>query len=153
MLTTPHALIGLAIVKNYPHPLGLFLAFLSHYLVDSTIPHWNPHIYGEMKNKKKLSARSLKIILVDGFLAVALTLGAMVQAWPNINLMIFLGFGSFASVLPDAIEIPYYFFHYKIKFLMKYANFCHRHQADDRIFWGLMTQLVFILASLKVIFF
>lgn len=153
MLTTPHALIGLAIIKVYPHPGGVLLAFLSHYLVDFTIPHWNPHIFGEMKNKKQISSQSLKIILADGLLAVGLTLLAMKFAWPNMYLTSLYGLGSFASVLPDAIEIPYYFFNFKHRFLLKYADFCHKNQADGNLFWGLLTQLIFVIASLKQVFF
>ena len=122
MLTTPHALVGLTIYKLYPHPISLFFSLVSHYLLDYALPHWNPHIFSEFKKDKKISKFSLGVILGDGVLAVFLTLIVMTQALPNFNMAFFLGLSSFLAVLPDAIEIPYYFLGMKNRFFTIYAK-------------------------------
>lgn len=153
MLTTPHALVGLAIIKYFPNPLGLVLAFLSHYLIDFSLPHWNPHIYTEFKKQGRISSTSFRIIILDGLIAVAFTLFVMWTSLPNLGLAFLYGIGSFIAVLPDALEIPYYFFGIKSKFLKKYASLCHRFQVDASFFWGVLTQILVILACLKVLFY
>lgn len=154
MLTTPHVLVGLTILKIIPNPgLAFILAFLSHFLLDFFIPHWNPHIYTEMKKNKRLSLNSLKIILLDGFLSLTILAYLSWQIWPDFSRIINIGLIAFASVLGDLIEIPYYFFGLKNKYLMKYVEFEHQHQSNGTFFWGVITQILVILACLKQLFF
>lgn len=151
MITTPHALIGLAIIKLWPSPWALPLAFFSHYLTDYCIPHWNPHIYSEFNRNQRISQQSFWVILVDGLIGVALTLFFMARKLPNWPLVILFGLASLMAVLPDAIEIPHYFFGFKSKFLERYATFCHQYQSNRVFFWGMVTQLIVVAACLKVI--
>lgn len=153
MLTTPHVLVGLVIIQKIPHPLGLFLSLISHFILDFFIPHWNPHLYTEFKKGGKISDPSIKVILVDGFLAVALTLFFMSKSLPDLSQAFLYGLASFMAVLPDAIEIPYYFGGWKNKWLKKYVYFEHKYQASAGIFWGMLTQILVVVASLKILFF
>lgn len=152
MLTTPHLLTGMAIYHLSPGFLSLFLSFISHYILDFFLPHWNPHLYSEFRKNKKLSDSSKVIILVDSLLAFflfSLTLKKNI-----FNFSSFLGYSlaGFLAILPDAVEIPYYFFAKKPKKLLSYINFMHRYQAEAGIFWGLISQILVSLSALKVLF-
>ncbi len=151
MLTTPHALVGLVIITRFPNFLGLFLSLLSHFILDFFIPHWNPHLYTEFSKNKKLSSNSIKIIIVDGLLGVVLTLFFMTRALPDLNQAFLMGLGAFAAILPDFIEIPYYFLHYKASWLKAYVDFTHKHQSNGIFFWGILTQVAVIVVSLGIL--
>jgi membrane-bound metal-dependent hydrolase YbcI (DUF457 family) len=151
MLTTPHALVGLAIITKFPNLLGLFLSLLSHFFLDFFIPHWNPHLYTEFRQAKKISSFSLKVILIDSCVAVSLTLFFMARALPNLAQAFLLGFSALMAVFPDVLEIPYYFLGYKAKWMKTYVYFEHRHQSNGVFFWGVLTQILVILASLKIL--
>jgi hypothetical protein len=151
MLTTPHALIGLVIISRLPNFLGLFLSLLSHFILDFFVPHWNPHLYTEFKKDKKVSSSSVKVILIDGFLAVGLTLYFMAKALPNLNQAFLLGLSSFMAVFPDLAEVPYYFFNYKARWMKKYVYFTHKYQTNGVFFWGIITQVAVIIASLGLL--
>ena len=153
MLTTPHTLVGLAIIKTFPHPLGLILSLISHFILDFCIPHWNPHLYTEMKKDSKISHFSTKIIFIDSFLAITFFLILVYQIMPNYNQIFLYILAVFFSTLPDLVKIPYYFFGYKNKVLAKYADFEHKYQADAGIFWGIATQILAVIASLKILLF
>ena len=152
MITTPHTLVGLAIVRLFPHPISLPLAFLSHFLMDFFFPHWNPHLYTEMKKDGKVSTKSKEIIVIDGLIAVMLTLSVMYRSLPNLNLSLLYGTAAFLAVLPDLIKIPYCFLGFKHKLLKKYIDFEHKYQASASLFCGITTQLLLVLACLKTIF-
>ncbi len=153
MLTTPHALVGAFILLTTPNFfLGCFLALLSHFLLDFFIPHWNPHLYTEIKKNKKVSKSSLKIIILDALIANILLLAIALKlalSWKKIAL---LWIGAFWAIFPDLVEIPYYFFNWKNKYLNKYINFEHKNQSNGNLFWGLVTQTLVILAALQSLF-
>ncbi len=153
MLTTPHVLVGLSIIKLFPNGFGLAMALTSHFLIDFFLPHWNPHIYTEMKKSGRISKSSFLVILVDaGFSLIVLAILCL-KAIPNYYLVIVYGAGAFLSVFPDFVEIPFYFFKSKNKYLKNYVEFCHKYQSNANFFWGNMTQLLIILAGLKQLFF
>ena len=141
MLTTPHVLVALVIISRLPNFAGLILALLSHFVLDFFIPHWNPHLYTEMSKNKKVSPNSIAIILVDGLIAVAFTLYFMMQKLPFFNQAFVVGLAAFLAVLPDFIEIPYYFLNYKAGWMVKYIEFEHQYQSTGGFFWGLVTQI------------
>lgn len=150
MLTTPHLLIGMYLVSsNSSLGLGLLAAFLSHFLFDFCFPHWNPHLYTEKKQKGKISKNSVLVIAFDLLLSASLffviSLPFLLKNdWQKV---IFLMLGGFLAVLPDIMEIPYYFLNYKNKFLKKYVLFEHQHQLDTTPFWGLLTQAIISLVA------
>ena len=146
MLTTPHILTGMALVARLPFPWGLPAAFVSHFALDFLVPHWNPHLYTEMKTQGGLSSRSIQVIMADGGAALLLILLVGRQA-----LQSSLWLGALAAILPDLMEIPYYFFHFKHPLLVKFVTFEHFHQAKAKAFWGIITQLVVCGISLSLL--
>lgn len=153
MLTTPHVLVALVIISRLPNFAGLILSLMSHFFLDFFIPHWNPHLYTEMSQNKKVSPNSIAIILADGLIAVIFTLYFMIQKLPFFNQAFVIGLAAFLAVLPDFIEIPYYFLNYKARWMVKYVEFEHQYQSNGVFFWGIVTQLLVVAASLKILLF
>ena len=145
MLETPHVALGVAIAVAIPNPLiSIPLAFASHFALDM-VPHWNPHINTEMKKYGKLSNPTLFIIAVD--LALALLLTIFIG---KTNPYIYLA--SFMSILPDIAEGPYFLFGWRNKYLDIILRFQRSIQANANIFWGLLTQIIILVACLLWIF-
>jgi len=151
MLTTPHSLVGMVVITRFPNFLGIILAIVSHLLLDFFIPHWNPHLYTEFKQNKKISSSSYKLVILDGLIGVSLTLFFMWRFLPNLRLAFWSGVGSFMAVFPDTIEIPYYFLGYRTKWMKLYVDFSHKFQSNGVFIWGMITQILVVLASLKVL--
>lgn len=146
MLETPHVAIGALIATKIPNPfIAIPLAFVSHFVFER-VPHWNPHINTELKTNGKISTKSLQIIIADS--ALALITGSYIayRALPNVGHAATIMAASFAAILPDLIEAPYFFLKYKNKFLMKVLAFQKSIQVDTTPFWGLTTQIITIAA-------
>lgn len=146
MLITPHIIIGLYLASFYEPVFAWPAAFISHFLFDFFLPHWNPHIYSELKKDSKFSQKTLKTISVDLFLSLIILLIVMFKNIPNTDLIISLMVASFFSILPDLLVIPFFFFKSKNCLLGKFINFEHKYQASANKFWGLLSQ--FIVTSL-----
>jgi hypothetical protein len=146
MLTTPHVLAGMALATQLPFPWGLPLALLSHFVLDFLVPHWNPHLFTEMKREGKLSARSLRVITLDG---LAAGLSVIWFSWANPTSPLWLG--AFLGVLPDFMEIPYYLFHIKQPLLIRFVTFEHLHQAKADPPLGIVTQLAVMAIALSLL--
>ena len=145
MLETPHVALGVAIAVAIPNPLiSIPLAFASHFALDM-VPHWNPHINTEMKKYGKLTNPSLFIIAVD--LALALLLTIFIG---KTNPYIYLA--SFMSILPDIAEGPYFLYGWRNKYLDIILRFQRSIQANANIFWGLLTQIIILVACIIWIF-
>ncbi len=148
MLETPHVALGAAIAVAIPNPLiSIPLAFASHFILDMT-PHWNPHLNTETKKYGRLTNKTLVIIGLD--LACALLLSIYLYKTGNNNLNILLG--AFAAILPDVVEGPYFLFGLKNKYLTIWMKFQKAIQADANVFWGLLTQIVVLIACYFWIF-
>jgi hypothetical protein len=108
MLSTPHLLVGAAIVKVVPEPtISLPLAFLSHFVFD-TIPHWD----GSPKapfNKKTTAG-----VVLDYALGSSLVYLATV----GFDNQYLIWLGAFLATLPDFILGTYR--HY-VGFFEKYT--------------------------------
>lgn len=146
MLETPHVAIGAAIATKIPNPfLAIPLAFLSHFVMEK-VPHWNPHLVTETKKYGMPTKKSVVIIAFD--VALALVLGTYIasQALPDKAHAATIMFASFASVLPDLIEAPYFFLKMRNKFLKSWLTFQKSLQVDTTPFWGLLTQVITIAA-------
>ena len=142
MLETPHVLVGAAIATYIPNPLiAIPLSFASHFVIEF-VPHWNPHLNAEKKKYGKITSRSLKIIIMDSFLALFLGLFFATRVLPNYNHFLTIILSCFASVVPDLIEAPYFFLNINKKFLLKWVAFQKKLQNDANIYWGLATQLI-----------
>lgn len=148
MLETPHVAVGAAIASKIPNPfLSIPLAFLSHFALER-VPHWNPHLNTETKKYGKPTQKSTNLVIVDCLLA--LTLGSLVayQALPNVGHAVTILLASFASVLPDLMEAPYFYLNMKQKFFADWIKFQKSLQNDTTPFWGLLTQLATIFAAI-----
>jgi hypothetical protein len=144
MLETPHVALGIAIAVAVPNPLiSIPLAFASHFVLDMT-PHWNPHLNTETKKYGYLTNKTLLIIGLDLACAVVLTAFA---SKGNINILL----ASFASILPDIVEGPYFLLGWKNEFVKKWISFQKSIQSDANIYWGLLTQILVILGALYII--
>lgn len=83
--------------------------------------------------------------LASGFYIASLSMPDAVHAFTIL-------IASFAAVSPDVIEGPYFFLHWKTKFIEKWIKFQKSIQSDAPVLPGLATQLVTILACFWWIF-
>jgi hypothetical protein len=149
MLTLPHTLVAAVIVKLLPEPLlALPLAFISHFLLDFYILHWNPHLYTEFKKKKQISQNSQKVILADGLLALTFCFYILLKYWPDFGIIALFAGAIFLATLPDTVEIPYYFLGLKNRWLSRYVTYQHHHQSNGNFYWGMLTQVILVVLSL-----
>jgi len=148
MLTTPHVLLGIFLITKLPWPISLPLALLSHFAVDFVIPHWNPHLYTEIKRNGRLSPKSLLVIAGDGFLATTL-----VAYFSFTRQSLLPALAAAMTTAPDWVEIPYYFWGMRWSWLKKYVTFEHQHQARAKFWGGITTQLVLVGVLLWVLCF
>jgi hypothetical protein len=147
VLETPHVVVGAAIATKIVNPiLAIPIAFGSHFILEK-VPHWNPHLNTEKNKYGKVTEKSTKIVIVD--VLIALTLGTFIafRALPNTSHATTILFASFASVLPDVIEGPYFFFDIKGKFIKKWIKFQKTLQVDASVIPGLLTQIVTIIVA------
>lgn len=148
MLETPHVALGAAIAVAIPNPLvAVPLAFASHFILDIT-PHWNPHLNTETKKYGRLTDKTMLIIGFDLACATVLTGIVSLQVLPNSSHFLTVILASTASILPDLIEGPYFLWGYQNKYIEKWMKFQKRIQVDANVFWGNLTQILVILASL-----
>jgi hypothetical protein len=148
MLETPHVAVGAAIASKIPNPfIAIPLAFASHFLIDK-LPHWNPHIVTETKKYGQPTSKSTAIIIADCTIGFILGSTIAYQALPDVNKAITIMLASFASILPDLIEFPYFYFKRRDKFYEVWSSFQKSIQCDTSLFWGLLTQLIVIYASI-----
>lgn len=147
MLETPHVIVGAAIAKKIPNPLiSLPLALTSHFLLDK-IPHWNPHLNTETKKYGHITKKTTIIIGFDLMLSAASVFYIANTADTNTQVF-YIYLGALAAILPDVVEGPYFFFHYKTKLIEKWIKFQKSIQTDTTVVPGLLTQLLTIIASL-----
>lgn len=135
MTATTHALVGAAIVSKFPNPLGLILAFLSHFLLDS-IPHWDTYTNG--RNHSRIAIFIATIF--DVFLALGLVWYFFGRVIPKTLLFLSV----IVSQLPDWLSAPYLFFDinfYLFCFAYKFQAKLH-HKLPFPI--GLLPQIIVI---------
>jgi hypothetical protein len=152
MLETPHVAVGVAIASKIPNPLiSIPLVLASHFLLDMT-PHWNPHINREIKKYGAPTKQSVNIIRADSVIALILGSAIAFHAEPNTMQVFNILACSFVSVLPDVVEIPYYFLHKKYTIIEKWITWQKSIQNDVPPLYGLSVQGLVIVASLVWIF-
>ena len=91
-------------------------------------------------------------MIVDA--TAALLIGSYVayRALPNSALALTILFASFASVLPDLAEAPYFFLGVRGQLIKRWIMFQKKLQVDANIMVGLLTQLIVIGVGLWWIF-
>jgi hypothetical protein len=147
VLETPHAVVGAAIATAIPNPfIAIPLAFLSHFALDMT-PHWNPHISTELKKYGSVTQKSKLIIYADVAVAGLITLFLASRVLPDSGHAMTIALSGFSGILPDVIEAPYFFLHWKTKFIESWLKFQKSIQNDTGPFWGLTTQVITLFAA------
>lgn len=139
MIATVHFLLGL-IIGEYAGsiPLIIFLAVLSHYLLDF-IPHYSPTA---PKNRKDLFFKS-----IEPTLGIALSVFFIIAYKENSALM-FLG--AFFSWLPDFFS--YIQWKFNVQFLFKILpRPGNRLYNGNNSFLGMIITAVFLLACLVIL--
>ncbi|MDP1743407.1 MAG: hypothetical protein Q8L51_01320 [Candidatus Amesbacteria bacterium] len=152
MLELPHVLVGAAIGVTVSNPvLSLPLSLLSHFATDY-LPHWNPHINTEIKKYGSITQQSLLILAADS--GGALVLGSSIAYLKSQSLSQFLVIMAccLMAVLPDVLEIPYYFFKQKISWMEKLIDFQRAHQWNVPALWGVLAQIIVSLGAFFIIF-
>lgn len=147
MLETPHALLGAAIAVKLGNPaLSIPLAFASHFILER-VPHWNPHLNYETDKYGKPTKKSTIIVIIDSSLALALGSAIALTQAPNTTMVIGTLLSAFSAVLPDLIEAPYFFLNMRNnKYIKRWIKFQKGIQVNAPPFWGLLTQVLTILA-------
>jgi hypothetical protein len=152
MLETPHVAVGAAIASKIPNPfISIPLAFASHFILDMT-PHWNPHINREIKKFGKPAEKSVRLIKADSVIALALGTLIAIHALPNTGQFLNIMACSFAAVLPDVVEAPYYFLRKKTPIVEKWIHWQKSIQNDVQPALGLTIQTAVVIASVLWIF-
>lgn len=152
MLELPHTLVGAAIATAIPDPrISLPLALASHFLTDY-VPHWNPHLHTEKTTLGHVSKKSLSIVVLDAGLALVAGLYIASRFLPDTTRFIVILTACFLAVAPDVVEIPFYFLNMKVSWIEKLIAYQRAHQWNVPMFWGILTQVIVIIACLLVIF-
>jgi hypothetical protein len=100
-----------------------------------------------MKKYGKVTKKSTQIVMLDIVLAFAVGSFFAYRALPDTVHATTILAASFASVLPDVIEGPYFFLGLKSKFLSKWLAFQKAIQNDTTVAWGLLTQGLTIITA------
>lgn len=147
MLETPHVFVGAAIASSIPNPfIAIPLAFASHFVLE-TVPHWNPHLNTETKKFGNPTKRSTVIAATDAVTALASGTFIAFKALPNSGSTLLILACCFAAVLPDLIEGPYFFLKMRSGWAKKWIAFQKAFQNDTTPFWGILTQLITVVAA------
>lgn len=147
MLESPHVTVGAAIASKIPNPLiSVPLAFASHFILDK-VPHWNPHLNTETKKFGKPTKNTTMIVAADVLLAIVVGGFFAWHALPNTAHALTILAASFASVLPDVVEGPYFFLNMKTKFITNWIKFQKSIQTDTTVVPGLAIQLITVIAA------
>lgn len=151
MLELPHVIVGATIATTIGQPaLALPLAILSNFILD-IIPHWNPHLFTEVQNKKKLSHKSLVIVLIDASLGLIIGLFLAFRFYPDLTKVIYILSGSLLASIADLVEAPYFFLNVKNRYLLKLIHLQRSIQVDVPIVPGLLTQIILVGSCLWLI--
>lgn len=152
MLETPHVALGAAIAIKVGNPyLAIPLALASHFLLEK-VPHWNPHLNTEMKKYGHLTNKTRLIIALDTTLALGLGIFIAFKALPNSSLSLLVIASSFAAIIPDLLESPYFIFGIRNKYIQRWIALQKKIQIDTTPFWGILTQIVVLSSTLYWIF-
>lgn len=147
MLETPHALLGAAIAVKLGNPaLSIPIAFASHFILEK-VPHWNPHLNAETDKFGTVTRKSTLIVIIDSSLALILGSAIAFSQASNITMVIGTLLSSFAAVLPDLIEAPYFFLNIRNnEHIKRWIKFQKGIQVDAPPFWGILTQVLVVAA-------
>ena len=140
-------MVGAAIATKIPNPyIAIPLSFASHFVLEK-VPHWNPHLYTELKKDGKVTRQSTAIVIFDVILSLAFGIFVASLKLPDYSHATTILLSCFASVLPDVVEGPYFFLGVKNDLIKKWIKWQRSIQANAKPFWGLATQIITIVAA------
>ncbi|MFH1036640.1 MAG: hypothetical protein V1756_01035 [Patescibacteria group bacterium] len=148
MILTAHLLAGAAVATVIKNPfLGLSLAFLSHYLLD-TIFHREYNIENILEKRWEKSRTEFLSIFLDFFTGISLVLLL------SKNLSLALP-GAFMASLPDGFALLYFLLFPNISFI-KIHNKLHQKihflkNKKIRLFWRISSQILVISFSIYLL--
>jgi hypothetical protein len=152
VLELPHAIVGATIATKIGNPLLAFpLAFLSNFLLD-LLPHWNPHLYSELKKDGRVSSKTMKIVFVDAFLALIIGLFLAFRFYPDWQMIIFILLSCLLAVSADLVEAPFFFLNSKNKYLVNLINIQRKLQWNVSFWPGILFQGALLLFCFLLIF-
>jgi len=153
VLELPHAIVGATIAIKTGNPFLAFpLAFLSNFILD-ILPHWNPHLYTELKRDGKVSSKTMKIVFIDAFLALIIGLFLAFRFYPDWTMIILILLSCFLAVSTDLAEAPFFFLNSKNKFLVKLISIQRKLQWNVSFWPGMLVQGGLLLFCFYLIFF
>jgi hypothetical protein len=153
VLELPHALVGATIAIKTGNPFLAFpLAFLSNFVLD-LLPHWNPHLYTELKKDGRVSSKTTKIVAIDASLALVIGSFLAFRFYPEWQMIILILLSCLFAVSADLIEAPFFFLNSKNKYLVKLIDFQRKLQWNVSFWPGILAQGGLILFCLYLIFF
>lgn len=151
MLELPHTLAGALIGSKFPNPLvAIPLAFFSHFFLDF-IPHWNPHLYTEMKKFGQTTAVSKIIVVLDVAISIVAGMIIALRFFPDWSRILIILYCCFAAVSLDVIEGFYFFLGIRHPFLEGLIRFQLNHQGRASLITGLIVQAATIVIILALI--
>jgi hypothetical protein len=138
MLLSAHILTGAAIAAKIQNPiLGIFLAFLSHYLLD-ILPHAEYSIENIKTKQWKKSTPDFFRVFLDAFLGIALII-----LITNNNFVALLG--GLAAMVPDGLTLLFILFpkNKLLKLHQKGHSWLNGFIIKREIpyFWGILSQI------------
>jgi hypothetical protein len=144
MVATAHALVGGAIAAaSVSNPgLALVASAVSHPLMD-LIPHWDFGYNWKEKSKTKLFIESV-LDLGVGFVLAYLLFGQNLNFWYFTAVI-------FAAEFWDMMETPYWFLKWNFPPFSTIYNVQSRMQNKQALPWGVVTQVVVVLAVIWII--
>jgi len=147
VLETPHVIVGAAIATKVGNPaLAIPLALASHFVLDK-VPHWNPHLNSETVKFGNPTKGSTYFVIADVSLSIISGVFIASRVLPDLGHFITILAASFASVLPDVVEGPYFFLNMRSALVKRWISFQRSLQVDASIIPGLLTQLATIIAA------
>lgn len=139
--------MGAAIAYKVGNPaLALPLAFASHFVLE-LVPHWNPHLYTELKKYGKVTTQSTMLVAADVVLSLAFGFFIAAQALPDFNRGFLILLGAFVAVLPDIVEGPYFFLGARNALIEKWVLFQRGIQSNAPLPIGILTQVLILAAA------
>ena len=152
MLELPHVVVGAAIATKIGNPaLALPLALSSHFVLD-VLPHWNPHLNRELKEKGRIGLKTTMFIVVDVIASLAAGFFIASQVLPDVTHFWVVIAASFLAVAPDVVEGPHFFLRWRYPFVEKLIKFQKSIQNDAPPLLGLLTQVLIMGAAFWWIF-
>ncbi len=148
MLETPHVILGAAIAAKIPNPfISIPLSLMSHFVLDK-VPHWNPHLYTETQKLGHPGKTSTVIAVADIGLSLAMGFWVAGNYSPDYQRGAVVLACCLASVLPDVVKYPYYYFKARFKTLVAWVKFERKLQVDAPFWPGVLTQLLTVLTAI-----